>query len=253
MHSYRNAFVSHPDWIVLSISCSSDPFCQLAGMSLVLEDMGNKVSLQRDGKTISWHIPSKEICTVQGRCFVKLNTTSYTLNGMVRAQSSAAPGETNSSYKSLRDNLGLQSLLDKRNDAQRKTEGSPDCTLFADEESQSQAPAMKKRKWSKPSDEEHEILTIDIDDASSIQVLSASHPKDMLYVEFDEECISAVLAKLWSSEWDDSGSRKRNHALPKGVRRQRGKFVVKVSDDLGKLSLKFFQDAESAAAAATSE
>ena len=84
-------------------------------------------------------------------------------------------------------------------------------------------------------------------------MLSASHPKDMLYVEFDDECISAVLAKLWSSEWDDSGSRKRNHALPKGVRRQRGKFVVKVSDDLGKLSLKFFQDAESAAAAATSE
>ena len=219
----------------------------------MLEDMGKKVSLQRDGKTMSWNIPSKEVCTVQGRSFVKLNPCSYTLTGMVRAQNPAAPGDTKSNYKSIRDNLGLQSLLNARNEAQRKTEGSPECTLFDVAESESQAPAMKKRKWSKALDEEPEILQIAIDGATSIHVLSASHPKDMLYIEFDDECISTVLAKLWSAEWDDGGSRKRNHALPKGVRQQRGKFVVQVLDDLGKLSSKLFQDAESAAAVATAE
>ena len=78
--------------------------------------------------------PSKDICTVQGRPFVKLSPCSYTLAGMVRAQYTAEPGNSKSSYKSIRDNLSLPSVLKARNDAQRKAEGSPECTLLGSEE-----------------------------------------------------------------------------------------------------------------------
>ena len=78
---------------------------------------------------------------------------------------------------------------------------------------------------------------------STVCVLQASQPRECIFIEFQPDQVETLLKKLWCSSWS-TDTMKRDPTLPKGVHRQRGKYVAMVG---GKR--KFFADRETASIA----
>ena len=77
---------------------------------LECEDLGKRVSLDKKTK---WNIPAKDILTIDGQPYVKIDIRSHTLIALVRAGSKLIP----KGCSSMAGNLGIQEIIQKRNDA----------------------------------------------------------------------------------------------------------------------------------------
>ena len=207
-----------------------------------------------DGLKPVWKVTDPKDVVAHGeQIFIKVNTVSSSLWSLVGVNN---PNATDVSTRSLAANIGLKSLIDKRNKAQSEAlDASANvsaCSLFGQEAKKRFAGRTRNEiTQMRTSASESLEIVISIDGRDeAINVLRPVHPADSLFVEYDERSIAIVLKVLRDSLYTENKRRRTTH-LPKGVHvRAQGIYQYSVAYDYpdGTVKQKLFVELEDALA-----
>ena len=197
------------------------------------------------GIKATWKIPKTDQVQADDITYVKLCGKSSSLRSMV------VPKDVPANV-TLAQNLGYQAMQKLRNDVQIRelsTDVDNPCSLFGgsstDAPVQAEIPksSRKRQCGGKLSsqlrkDDDNAHVTIDIvvnDVAQTVNVLRCREARDALYIAYDADTVSTVIAYLRERGFGNSVYTVRDVTMPKGIYRRRAKFIAKGSSGKSKM------------------
>jgi hypothetical protein len=149
-----------------------------------------KCFLYEDVKTWGRFMP-QDVTECDGVTFVRIGTASRSLITIALENNTLAPEEYRKGF-SLTQSCGFKELKHKRNEAHSIVEQTSTCSLFAE----SSVKKKPKRKRDCIGASTPEIISIDIDEHSSIRVLFTKKGHDALWVEYDVGTLYKVMKTI---------------------------------------------------------
>jgi hypothetical protein len=196
------------------------------------------------GIKATWKIPKADQEQAEDITYVKLCGKSSSLRSMV------VPKDVPANV-TLAQNLGYQAMQKLRNDVQIRelsTDLDNPCNLFGgsstDAPVQAEIPKSSRKRQScgkfsahgKDDGNAHVAIDIVVNDvAQTVNVLRCREARDALYIEYDAETCSTVIAYLRERGFGNSVYTVRDATMPKGIYRRRAKFIAKGSSGKSKM------------------
>ena len=202
-----------------------------------------------DGKPVKWRIPAEDVTHAKnGDTFLKLNPKNWSLRTALQKLSVHDAPQYGAA---ITRNNGVRCLIRERNVAQAASllsDGAPRCSLFPTPSGDGQQPRQPRPKGRAKSSRARapavaprtshgnkglwrsqlDSIAIQIGTPSGFQtvdVLRCVHPRDLLSIKYDMAQVRVVMEYINASDFGEIDV-ERDHTLPKGVRKQGGKFYV---------------------------
>ena len=174
------------------------------------------------GLTPKWTIQENKdvVYDANGAAYVRIASVNTGLNAL------CSVGLPSSALLSQR--IGLNALIDQRNQKQAQELSADTCNLFDG------APRAKRSRTDRGKQQamrsDPTTINIEVDvlgEMHEVSVLRLVHPCDNLFVAYTEDSIAPVLHHLREQGFNEYKGRPRNPEKPKGVWEMDGGFVVK--------------------------
>ncbi len=208
--------------------------------------------VQLPGMKKSWAInkPCDVIDCDEG-VFVRVDPGSWCLTQVVQEDNA----KDNMHARTIANSQGLATLLTRRNDMQAQLLApdsfpSDECTLFDHVPQENKKRKHICRSELKAMRDNHKSLTIEVSingNPMNVRVLRPVHPRDHLFVEFDKHALFTVLMYMRANEFDHVQPRAADD-IPKGIHRQKDRYIVKYQNRDGSTKNKIEHSLENAIA-----
>lgn len=188
-----------------------------------------------EGCSFQWKIcKPDDVVTVEDKAFVRLAPSNYGLAQLITVDNDNVPLELqrpSSSQLTMMRSKGFSNLLSERNRVQVADLSKEQCSLFDD------APVKKARTSRGQLDAQRnapEVMTLNLlvsGVTHCVSVLRPVQPNDNVFVEYNNDMITAVLSYIRSFGFEVI-TRDVKQVLPKGIHHRKNKqgemaFVVK--------------------------
>jgi hypothetical protein len=182
-----------------------------------------------EGSKAEWKIMKEdEVVDVDGVAFVQLANRNSSLSGLI--------GKPNKDFHCLTRSNGYQELLRLRNAEARRLwsdEETSGSTLFGPVASPSRSRTRDELNTQR---QQHRCLTLKLSTDNGqhdVKLLRPVHPRDTMFVAFEETSISVVLHYIRTKGFSEQKRSRNSESLPKGVHKHAKGYLVMYTDAEG--------------------
>lgn len=183
-----------------------------------------------EGSKAEWKIMKEdEVVHVDDVAFVQLATRNSSLSGLI--------GKPDKDFHCLSRSIGYQELMQLRNKEARRLWEEPaksSSTLFAPVASPVRRTQTRDELASQR--QQHRCLTIKLsvgEEVHDVKLLRPVHPRDTMFVAFEETSISVVLHHIQTKGFSEQKRPRNVESLPKGVHKHGRGYIVMYTDPEG--------------------